>query len=108
MGNVLKIDTPPARLGKDRIMETVKDAKPEKLLWIVPWALVVDSDRRLWLRCDYPFYHGPGGTVDVSLIKRKNGWQVDIRESDHEWSPDGYSELVALGIELEPIASILS
>lgn len=44
--------------------------------YTVPWAMWADADRLLWLHPDYPAESSPGGTVQMRIELRDDGYHV--------------------------------
>ena len=51
--------------------------------YTVPWAMSVDRDRKCWLRASYTIDTQPGGTVQMRVTRREDGY--------HVWLVDGHA-----------------
>src|SRR5688500_4995453 len=90
-------DAPPyddrgARLAGDRREQTIAGRQEGESSGTAPWAMVVDSDRRCWLRANYTIHDRPGGTVAMKVERREDGF--------HVWVPDDWSWSIASRAEI--------
>lgn len=58
------------------IQETIKDLTVGKCVYVVPWAMCVDSDGKLWIRDDYIFHEKEGGTCHMMISRHTDGYFV--------------------------------
>jgi hypothetical protein len=52
-----------------------------EVAYTLPWAMWVDTDRRCWLHPHYPARESAGGTVQMRVERRLDGY--------HVWPPPG-------------------
>jgi hypothetical protein len=46
--------------------------------WAVPWAMAVDRHKRCTLRADYTIEPQPGGTLQMFIERRSDGYHVTV------------------------------
>ena len=78
-----------AILPKNRKLACVQDMGVGQSAWIVPWTISADvNDRdKLWLNMGYAIEPVPFGTFDVLLMRKEDGFWVDLSRSSYQWSP---------------------
>lgn len=78
-----------ARLPEE-LRDTAKIANMEagQVRYTVPWAMKADLDGALWLRPDYLASERPGGTVEMRIERRGDGYHV-WPVPGYRYSPDG-------------------
>lgn len=62
---------------------TIDQMKVGEVCYTLPWGMWVDSNRLCWLHPKYPAENRPGGTVEMRVELRKDGF--------HVWVPKGRS-----------------
>lgn len=67
--------------------------------WTVPWSMDIDVDRRCWLDPSYTIHHEAGGTVQMRIERREDGYHVWLDPS-HRYTqnsvPKTYLPVVGL------------
>lgn len=88
-GEPMEIEYRQAVMPKGHMNPTIAEMKIGDTGWAVPWALVVDSEQRCWLRPGYTVSPSPGGTVDMKVSRASHGYVVNIAGCDYSWYPLG-------------------
>jgi len=58
--------------------------------YAVPWAMFVASGRRCFLNGYYTIHDEMGGTVNMKVLRRNDGYAVDVSGcGDYKWSGGG-------------------
>lgn len=50
--------------------------------WTVPWAMWVDRKRNCWLHPEYTLHPEPGGTVQMLVELREDGYHVHVPQGE--------------------------
>jgi hypothetical protein len=76
--------------------------------YTTPWAMWVDDDRNCWLYPRYTLRSQPGGTVQMRVELRVDGYYVTPPEG-YTWTPQSEPAFVGgNGIEYLPVAGMVS
>lgn len=78
---------------------TISDMKAGETGFTVPWAMVADSDRLLWLLPDYPVFDQPGGTVEMRIIRGEDGFKA--------WFVSGYRYKPRRDLKTDALLSVV-
>lgn len=73
--------------------------------YTVPWAMWVDKSRNCWLHPDYTLSAKPGGTVEMRVEKRKNGFHVWLAPGEN-YSPSSEPGFVGTVDEFVPVEEL--
>ena len=76
--------TEQTRLSQNRIARTINDLKVNESGWTVPWAMQCIR-YRCFLNDKYSLSE-PGGTVDMKITRKSNGYIADISQSTYLWN----------------------
>lgn len=63
----------------------LKDLLPGESGWTVPWAMAVINDR-CYLNGNYDYHEHPGGTVEMKVEHRRDGYHVFVRTTGYKYS----------------------
>jgi hypothetical protein len=75
-----------ARMPQKFIQKELKDLKVGESCYTVPWGMWVDSKGNCWLNPNYSASDNPGGTVQMYVTRKSDGYYVNIsRCKDHGW-----------------------
>jgi hypothetical protein len=85
---------------------TVATMRFGQVAWTVPWAMWADQDRLLWLHPDYKISAQPGGTVEMRVELREDGYHV-WAPKECSWKPRNSSCYVGeLSQQFIPVTEI--
>lgn len=76
-----------ARLPEDLVEATVEKMAIGEVGYTVPWAMWVDEQRQCWLHPQYSIHEKPGGTVEMKVERRIDGFHVWVAGLDFKWNP---------------------
>lgn len=71
-----------ATLPEDMEEDTLDSMLTGESAYTTPWGMWVDAERQCWLHPAYPAHKRPGGTVEMRVERRQDGY--------HVWPPRGY------------------
>jgi hypothetical protein len=74
-----------AKLPADLHHKHISDMKVGDKGYTVPWDMQVDDKRYLWIDGQSTFDEAPGGSLTMHIIRHKDGFIVDIPESEMRW-----------------------
>lgn len=75
--------------------------------YTVPWAMWVDSERKCWLHPHYTISGHPGGTVQMKVQKRSDGYHVWLVDGErYSISRNGPSYVGQEGAEWIPVMGL--
>lgn len=78
--------TDPRLRQRDSGGDTLYDLHVGESAWTVPWAMWRDVHSRWWLHPDYEVDSSPGGTVEMLVEHRADGYHVRYPPlTKHEW-----------------------
>lgn len=75
-----------AVLPEDVEEYTLSSMNTGDVAWTLPWGMWVDRARRCWLHPSYPAESQPGGTVQMRVELREDGYHVWL-PADQRYSP---------------------
>jgi hypothetical protein len=78
MFHLFRADTQQARLPEDLEELTPAVTGIGESVWMVPWAMWVDGERRCWLATHFTAHEFPGGTVSMKVTRQEDGYVVDL------------------------------
>lgn len=76
-----------ASLPEDLEPENLEHMQVGDVAFTVPWAMRVDRERRCWLAPTYPAHEAPGGTVQMRVERRDDGYHA-WPPGDERWQPE--------------------
>lgn len=85
--------------------KTIDSMFPGETGFTVPWAVMVDLDRLMWIRGDYPIDENKGGTAQMKVHRNREGFEIEVPLNERY-------ELVRLGSSehidyaLQPVTKI--
>ena len=81
-----------AKLPESReVKNHLRQLKPGKHGWIVPWGMSVAQDGSCYLNSEYTFHLTPGGTVDTLVTRDAKGhYHVDLSNSNYQYDKGEY------------------
>jgi len=89
-----------ATLPAEAFERTIADLRVGESGWTVPWAMDHDEERRCWLNPRHTISQEPGGTVQMQVARREDGYHVWLAP-DYRYHPNsnpgkGYLPVVEL------------
>jgi hypothetical protein len=72
-----------AILPEDMEEATIDSMSTGESGYTVPWAMWVDAERNCWLHPKYTIHHAPGGTVQMLVQLRTDGYHVSPPCGEH-------------------------
>ena len=83
-----KQEVRPATLPGEYVEHTLANLRVGESTWTVPWAMDVDDERRCWLTPSFTGHPTPGGTVQMLVERREDGYHVWLAP-DYKYHPTG-------------------
>lgn len=74
-----------AKLPDDREQSTIETMEVGESAWVTPWSMMADEEGNLWMNLDTT-PSDRGGTVELHIIRNKDGFSVDASCSSHQWT----------------------
>lgn len=65
-----------ARYPEEFAPYTLAEMEVGDVAYTVPWAMVIDSDRYCWLQSSFASHAQPGGTMQMRVERREDGFHV--------------------------------
>lgn len=75
-----------AQLPKNLVEDVIEGMAVGEVGYTVPWAMWVDQQMQCWLHPQYSIHKEPGGTVEMRIEHRPDGFHVWVTDLDFKWN----------------------